>query len=387
MKKILSLLLVAFLVCPAGDVFSAVAVEQKYERILTLDECIRLATNINYDVLINKESVLLAEQRMKEAKSLYFPTLDFNFNISRFSNDVATTINSHSLPAIIVLPDGNREYFYSTKLSLWQNIYNGGRTKATNKLAKLNYEKTQNNSEIKKNEVIGNVRINFYKNLATKEKIKVYKKYLKKNKSSVLKNKLEILQHQYEMDLLDFLALIGLELDAKIDIDGKFEAEKLDLNLQQCILWAYQFRPEIKTTQYQETMDNISVNLIYMEKFPTLMLGAAYDYLGDDTDQKEKDWYVSLNLNFPIFEGGAMFSRLKQNKIKARKSAIERSQIEEKIKLEVRKAYSEYEFWYGKVSKIKNVKVSSLEQELLNIDIKYNYMKSLIELGLAVGKQ
>lgn len=387
MKRISVLFLSLFLILQTGEVFSAQKNEQKFERVLTLEECIRLASNINHDVLINKESILLAEQRAKEAKSLYFPTLDFNFNISRFSNDVATTINSHSLPAIVLLPEGSREYFYSAKLSLWQNIYNGGRTKATNKLAKLNYEKTQNNSEIKRNEVIGNVRINFYKNLATKEKIKIYKKYLKKNKSAVLKNKLEILQHQYELDMMDFLALIGLELDTKADIEGKIEIRELDLNLQQCILWAYQFRPEIKTTQYQETMDNIAVNLINMEKFPTLMLGAAYDYLGDDTDQKEKDWYVSLNLNFPIFEGGAMFARLKQNKIKARKSAIERSQIEEKIKLEVRKAYSEYEFWYGKVSKIKNTKASSIEQELLNIDIKYNYTKSLIDLELAIGRQ
>ena len=381
------LFLVVSLVFSAGDIFAAQKKEEKVERILTLDECIRLAANINHDILINKESVLLAEQRVKEAKSLYFPTLDLNFNISRFSNDVATTINSHSLPAIVLLPEGNREYFYSAKLSLWQSLYNGGRTKATNKMAKLNYEKIQNNSDIKRNEVISNVRINFYKNLATKEKIKIYKKYAKKNKSATIKNKLEILQHQYEMDLLDFLSLIGLELDTKVDIDGKMEIKDLELNLQQCILWAYQFRPEIKTTQYQESMDNIAVNLVYMEKFPTLMLGAAYDYLGDDTDQKEKDWYVSLNLNFPIFEGGAMFSRLKQNKIKARKSAIERSQIEEKIKLEVRKAYSEYEFWYGKVSKIKNSKTANMEQELLNVDIKYNYMKSLSELGLAIGRQ
>ncbi len=387
MKKFSILLLSLCLVCQVSDIFAAQKAEQEIERVLTLDECIRLASNINHDVLINKESVLLAEQRVKEAKSLYFPTLDFNFNISRFSNDVATTINSHSLPAIVLLPDGNREYFYSAKLSLWQNLYNGGRTKATNKLAKLNYEKIQNNSDIKRNEVIGNVRINFYKNLATKEKIEVYKKYSKKSKSATLKNKLEIMQHQYEMDLMDFLVLIGLELDTKVDIEGKMEIRDLDLNLQQCILWAYQFRPEIKTTQYQETMDNIAVNLIYMEKFPTLMLGAAYDYLGDDTDQKEKDWYVSLNLNLPLFEGGAMFSRLKQNKIKARKSAIERSQIEEKIKLEVRKAYSEYEFWSNKVSKIKNDKSTSMEQELLNIDIKYNYMKSLIDLGLAIGRQ
>ncbi len=359
---------------------------QNVERVLTIDECIRLASNINHDILINKESVLLAEQRAKEAKALYFPTLDFNLNVSRFSNDVYTAINSHALPAVILLPEGSRDYFYSARFSLWYNLYNGGRTSATNKLAKIHYEKAQNNSDINKNEVMGNVRINFYKNVAAKEKIEVYKKYLAKKSNPFLQNRLEMLQHDYELDILDFLSLIGLELDTAIELDGKMETKKLDLNLQQCILSAYQFRPEIKTTQYQETIDNISVNLINMEKFPTIMIGASYDWIGDDTKQKEKDWYVSLNLNWPIFEGGAMFSRLKQKKIKARKSAIERSQIEEKIKLEVRKAFNEYQFWYDKVLKIKD-DAYTLEQEILNIDIKYNYIKSLIELELAIGRQ
>ena len=61
-------------------------------------------------------------------------------------------------------------------------------------------------------------------------------------------------------------------------------------------------------------MDNIGVNLITMEKLPTIMLGASYDWLGDDEENWERDWYVTLNINLPLFEGGALFSRLKQKK-------------------------------------------------------------------------
>ena len=132
MKKYFILLLL-FAVSP---VFA-----QGVERVLTLDECTRLALNINQDVLIANEAVSYAEQRVNEAKSLYYPKLDLNFNISKFNNDVETLINSHYLPATILLPWGNRDYFYSTKLALWQPIYNGGKTMATNKLAKINYEK------------------------------------------------------------------------------------------------------------------------------------------------------------------------------------------------------------------------------------------------------
>ena len=378
MKKYFILLLL-FLVSP---IFA-----QGVERVLTLDDCTKLALNINQDILIAKEAVSYAEQRVNEAKSLYFPKLDLNFNVSRFSNDFETLINSHYLPATILLPYGDMDYFYSTKLALWQPIYNGGKTVATNKLAKINYEKAKKNAEVKKNEVVAEVKSQFYKNIALKEKIQIYKDYLSKKTNVSLQEQLEILEHQYELETLELLSLIGLELDTVIDIEGTLETEKLDLDLQQCILWAYQFRPEIKTTQYQESMDNIGVNLITMEKLPTVMLGASYDWLGDDLEKWERDWYISLNINLPLFEGGAVFSRLKQKKIQARQATIERSKIEDRIKLEVRKAFSEYNFWYKKLVKVEESKAKSIEQDILKADIKYNYVNSLTELLKVMGKQ
>ena len=378
MKKIFILLLL-FLVSP---IFA-----QEVERVLNLNECLKLALNINQDILIANEAVSYAEERVTESKSLYFPKLDLNFNISRFNNDVATLINSHYLPATILLPYGKRDYFYSTKLALWQPIYNGGRTKATNKLAKINYEKAKTNSEIKKNEVVAKVKTQFYKNLALKEKIQIYKDYLSKKTNASLQEQLDILEHQYELETLELLSIVGLELETVIDIEGTLNIEKLNLDLQQCLLWAYQFRPEIKTNQFQESMDNIGVNLITMEKLPTIMLGAAYDWLGDDQENWERDWYVSLNINLPLFEGGGYFSRVKQRKIRARQATIERAKIEDKIKLEVRKAFSEYTFWSNKLIKAEETKNKSLEQDILKADIKYNYIKSLTELLKVMGKQ
>ena len=378
MKKYFILLLL----CLVSPIFA-----QGVERVLTIEDCTKLALNINQDILIANEAVSYAEQRVTEARSLYFPKLDLNFNVSRFSNDFETLINSHYLPATILLPAGDTDYFYSTKLALWQPIYNGGKTVATNKLAKINYEKAKTNAEIKKNEVVAQVKTQFYKNIALKEKIQIYKDYLSKKPNTSLQDQLDILEHQYELETLELLSLIGLELDTVIDIEGTLETEKIDLDLQQCILWAYQFRPEIKTTQYQESMDNIGVNLITMEKLPTVMLGASYDWLGDDLEKWERDWYVSLNVNLPLFEGGAVFSRLKQKKIQARQATIERAKIEDKIKLEVRKAFSEYNFWYKKLVKIEESKTKSIEHDILKADIKYNYVKSLTELLMVMGKQ
>ena len=223
MKKIFLLFFILFL---ESYVFA-----QHIQRVLTLDECIKCALSINHDILINKESISLAEQRTKEAKALYFPVVDLNFNLSKYSNDVATVMNSSYLPVTILLPEGRRDYFYSTRISLWQNIYNGGRIIATNKLAKINQEKAQTNYDVTKNEVVAKVKIQFYKNISIKSKIHIYKKYLLSDSTNILlQEKLEILQHEYELEIFNLLALIGLELDTVVDIAGHIDSQKLDLD-------------------------------------------------------------------------------------------------------------------------------------------------------------
>ncbi|MDD5101441.1 MAG: TolC family protein [Endomicrobiaceae bacterium] len=358
---------------------------EQAERVLTEDACINLALNINHDILIYGQNVLFAEQRVKEAKTLYLPTMDLNLNASKFSNDSPTIINSNSLPASFFLPAGNRDSSYSARVSLWQSIYNGGKTSAINELAKIYLSQVQNNSNIKKNEIITKVKINFYKSLSLKEKINAYKKEIErlskyKNQKYIdeiehLQNQLDIVQHQYEIQILDFISLMGLSLDTTVDLIGNMKVVKIDLNLQQCVLWSYQFRPEMKGTQYQESIDGIAVNLLTMEKYPTVMLGASYDWMGSEVDSTEKDWYITLNINYPIFDGGAIFTKIKQKQIKARQATLERSKSEEKIKLEVRKAFTEYSFWYNQVLNNKNVNrnIQNIEKEMSQIDIQYNY--------------
>ncbi|MDD5021581.1 MAG: TolC family protein [Endomicrobiaceae bacterium] len=382
--------------------FAHEAFSQYPERVLTLDASIRQALNINHDILINKQSVLFAEQRIKKTQKFYYPAVDLNINVSKFSNDLPTVIDSESMPNVTYLPSGTQDLYYSTRLSLWQTIYNGGKTSATNELAKISLSQVKNKSDIKTNEVIANVKTDFYKIIVLQEKIKLYKQtieILSKNKKSQtdvdnLKDKLEILQYEYGIQILDFLNLIGLGLDTVIELSGSIDMNmtNLDLNLDQCILWAYQFRPEMKNTQYQETIDGIEVNLLTMEKYPTVMFGAAYDWMDGDSRTVEKNWYISLNLSLPIFDGGSLFAKIKEKKIQSRQATLERSKEEEQIKLQVRKAFSKYTFWYSKTSKNNNTKkqkdaIKNLEEKLYKMDIMYNYLKSLFELELSIGKQ
>ena len=160
-----------------------------------------------------------------------------------------------------------------------------------------------------------------------------------------MRKKLDLIKFNYDKEVLNLLISIGLELDTIVMLDGNLMPKIKKFDLNQCMLWAYQFRPEMQTTQNQELIDGLMVNLLSMQRFPTISIGAGQEWLGDRMIGDASNWYVSINANLPIFDGGGSFARVKQGKINAREATLKRSKIEEEIKLQVNKALMEYNFW------------------------------------------
>ena len=389
MKKILFLFLLLF---ASGEVYCA-----GYEKILTEDASIQSALNINPDILLQSQSVEFANHRIKEAQSLYMPKIDFNLNASRFNNMEPMILANQLSPVPIYLPDEKKDIYFSTRLSIWQSVYAGGRIRATNKLAEMNMNKAKNDSTVVKNSVVNKVKSVFNTCLFFKEKLSISgaalekAETLKAGKDEImnLQMKNDLMKFNYEKELLSLLNVIGLELDTIVMIEGSFTPKIKKFDLNQCILWAYQFRPEMQSTQYQESIDGLMVNLLSMQRFPTISIGAGQEWLGDRVIGDESSWYVSINANLPIFDGGAGFARVKQGKVSAREATLKRSKMEDQVRLQVNTAFAEYNFWKNQATKMKVIekdpsKSPYTESEL---EIIYNLNKSYYALELAVGIQ
>jgi outer membrane protein TolC len=131
------------------------------------------------------------------------------------------------------------------------------------------------------------------------------------------------------------------------------------------------------------------VNLLSMQRFPTIVVGAGQEWLGDRVIGDKSSWYVSVNANLHIFDGGGSFARVKQGKINAREATLKRSKLEEQIKLQVKKAFMEYNFWKEQfykaaISEKDSSKTLYNETELETV---YNLNRSYYALELAVGVQ
>ena len=59
---------------------------------------------------------------------------------------------------------------------------------------------------------------------------------------------------------------------------------------------------------------------------------------------EKKSWNATVNITLPIFDGGGQFARIKQKKYQYRKAQINRANISDSIKAEVRKSFIEYQY-------------------------------------------
>jgi outer membrane protein TolC len=358
---------------------------ENYERVLTERASIESALNINPDILEYAQELEYARQRVREAFSLYFPTVGFNLNFSRFNNSVPTVISEQNYQVQQYLPGDKKDIYFSTKLSVWQSLYRGGITRTTNKLACVSLNKVKNEENIIKSKIINNIKTIFNECLYRKALISFYDMKSKIANNTFLKNKKDKETLKYNQEILRLLYAIGLDLNTIVSISGNLDPKIKKIDLEKCFLLAYQFRPELKATQEQKALDNLMLNLLTMQKYPNISVGVAYEWVGDriilGDDAK---WYCMVNVNIPIFDGGGIFARIEQGKIKYRESTIKRVKLENDIKFAIAKTFLEYSFFRQQAI---NAKLLEKNGEYNKSDMKLirDLNRSYYDLELAIG--
>jgi outer membrane protein TolC len=375
--------------------FSSLVKSQMVEDILTEAISVQRALSSNIEILEAAQDVEFASQKIVESKVLYFPNFDFNLNFSHFNNSIFTLVSDSISQAPILLPIGKQDLFCSARISVWLNIYTGGRIKTANKLTKINKEKTENERDIIKNKIINDVKLVFneclyYKELleidiAKLKLVKLGKMQLSSENIKKLRKKCIKKQLSFEKEILNLLAIIGKDINSIVRISGKIIPKVKQLDFDRCLFLAYQFKPELKSSQTQEKLDSLSLNLLFLQKFPKITLCAAQEWLGEKKlkNDMKRNLYISLNANIPIFDGGSLFTKIKQGRIKIRQSLLLRAKAEREIRLSINKSFLEYNFWKKRVIDAKLLEKKHYDED--DIKLIRNLNRSYYNLELAVG--
>jgi outer membrane protein TolC len=387
MKKSISFFILVIALC-----FTVRIQAQIFEEVLTLELSIEKALVSNIEILEVSKEVEYAKQKVLEAKGLYFPNINLNANVSSFDSSFPTLSLDPTFQNPVLLPSGIQSFHLFMRCSFWQNIYTGGRIKTTNNIIKANKEKTENRRDIIKEKLVNDIKVTFNECLYYKELLVIYREKLKSvelgktrlSLENIKKLRKKCIEEQllYEKEVLNLLSIIGKDLNANVEIKGKLSPKIKHLNLEKCLFLAYQFKPDLRASQNQEKVDNLTLNLLSLQKFPNVVFGGVLEWAGKKGYISDSS-YVSLSVNIPVFDGGVTFSRLKQGTIRLRQSVLARSKAERDMSLCVSKNFLEYNFWKTRAIESNLFKKNHYDED--DIELIRNLNRSYYNLELAVG--
>lgn len=339
------------------------------EETLTLQDSVQRALQNNPAVLTAEGDTKVAEGKIQEAASLFYPKIDYNFNFSKHRNETTSVLPPELGLNVLEPPPPNTsnstvENLYTSQVGLRQFLFTGGRVSSTLKLAKANLKGAQSHLEAAKKDVALSVTIGFYDVLLKKKIMSSYQQSyqelseLKKNEdfkgsqNLLLEQELSRLrlaasdqQQALENARLNFLNAIGLELFKKFELKGELDPVPVNADMDKLLAWAVDGRPELQETRSEEEVNQLSVDLSLAERNPTVALGAGYELRDSDLALRSNNWAATINLNLPLFDGFSTLSRIRQSRNLAQVGRVKKAKLQDQVQLEVRQAYQECRHW------------------------------------------
>jgi outer membrane protein TolC len=142
---------------------------------------------------------------------------------------------------------------------------------------------------------------------------------------------------------LNFLKGINVELDTTFSVSGALDTKIVAVDLDKAVLWAMELRPELQSETYRAQMDAISVNLAAARRIPTVFVGGDYELTDERFPLRKTNWDASIGVRVPFSYD--YFTQLRQKRAEQRQGQIKRAELQDRVRLEVRQAYSNLEYW------------------------------------------
>jgi len=326
---------------------------------ITLEEATDIALKNNLQILLAKEKIKEAQQRIKGAVAEYFPSLNLTGNYTHLGE-----VPSMSVPGFGEFPMGEQDTT-SLILSLTQPLYTSGKLTLSKMQAELNYEKALQDLKNARTDLVFRVKRNFYSVLLAKENIKIAKKALdqaelhlkvvesfyktgRASRFDLLRAKVEVanlkpnlIQAKNNLNLAkENLAVILSSSSSSFKVEGKLEFEPLSLTLDEAIKTALSSRSDLKSLLITKKITELTLHLAKIKNSPTLSFVGNYEYTtSSDEDEWNKNWNINLVLSFPLFDSGRAKAYIKQVESQLRQVELAIKELKNAICLEVKKAF------------------------------------------------
>lgn len=336
------------------------AAAQAADRVLNIDEAVRLATLNDTRVLSAEQDTIIADQRVKEAWFQFLPELGFQASASKYEARYPFALSGVTR-SILAFP-GTEQNLYSGSGYWYLPIYEGGRHINTLYLAKAAHKAARSNYDSVRRQVTLAAKEAFHRLVLAKERLEVAEKNESLAQAAASDAKLgawdrveaEALlgesraettaaRHAFETSRLTLLKSLNLEFNTSFKVEGTIETKPLEVDLDRTTVWAMELRPELQSQTYHAEMDAIGVNLAMGRRHPTLFFAGDYELTGYRFPLKQNNWDASFGVKVPLAYD--LFTQVKQKEAEQRQGALQRAELQDRVRLDVRQAYDNLLYW------------------------------------------
>lgn len=375
------------------------------KKVLTIDECIRIALRNSYSVRVAEQTYDEAKWQLLGAWSGFLPQADLSLNWS--TSDVP------------IWQDFGGERFasssarYSLGFSISQNLFDGGRNLATYNIAHSYKKAAEEGLKIARLNTILAVKENCYGLLKAEMLYEVQKEAVKRSEeqmslakarfdlgsaslSDYLKAKVQLVndslslityQNSVRSAQENLNYILRIDLNTLIEVSAKLEHEEFEKNLDQLMKRTLPNHPQMSQAKTAVNIARSSVTRARSYRFPSLTFGVGYDWrdtkFPDSWNKYTKvndPWSWGFRVGLNIFDGLSITSGIRSAKAALRKEEENFEQTKKDLELEIRQAFLKVEEAEKKIQVTEDA-LEAAEQDLKLTQEKYNLgAASMLEL-------
>lgn len=345
-------------------VLAGPAAAQKNGGSVTLADAVAAAVKNSPAALAAEQDIIIARQRVHEARFLALPQLTLSGTMSRMDLEYPGVLGAEMGDRYIDPAAGDS--FYSLRAQALQPLYTGGKNTNTLKLAKTAHNQAKVNYEAARAAAALEAKKAFYtllyslrvkesaaywlaraRGLAAAPPGDAFERLEASMLLSGLAGRVEKAEGELESARTRLLKVMSREPGYPAEPSGKFEPLGVPPEVSRSLVTAMESRPELKNELYKAQMDDIAVSMAMVKRYPTIYLAASYDLNAykfsslSEAAERSGNWLASVAIHFPLSYD--IWTQVQQRRAQQRQGELKRSEVQDGIRFEIIAAYKEAE--------------------------------------------
>jgi len=345
--------------------FSAGAQEIiKKGEALNLERCIEIALKMQPNIIAASSTVNINESRIGQAKSNYYPQVNWSSSYSRIKPASSSSSSSSGTSNGTLGRTSGSFDQYSAGFNVSQTIYDFGKTPTQVKIQNLNLDSSRSDLRNTTDQIILAVKQAYYGVVQAKYNVLVAEDTVKQTQQQLeqakgfftvgtkpkfdvtkaevdLSNaKLNLIKNEnaFRVSKVNLNIIMGIPDAPEYTLDENISFVKYEITLEDALAKAYENRPDLKSIVSRRQASESSVDLAKTGYYPVLTGNAAYSWSGEKFPL-EHGWDVGAALSFPIFSGFLTKYQVQEAKANLDVLKANEESLKQTVFLEVQEAY------------------------------------------------